>query len=177
MTSSPFQDAVAIDTNVFLHLLNPQENTGSHISGLLKYLQNQVLSLIVDDRGRIAGEYNNLIVPVFRRADEVDNKIDLLRYWILYAPRLQMTVNMSDSLMSQIRQIIIEPSENTDRVFVYVAFGNGSWLISNDEVHIVVGPRREWNQSQRRDRLVRNTRGLCPPGARIMTSREAFNLI
>ena len=28
MTNSPFQDAIAIDTNVFEHLLNPQETVG-----------------------------------------------------------------------------------------------------------------------------------------------------
>ncbi len=61
MTDSPFQDAVAIDTNVFIHLLNPQENVESHINELLKNLQLAQVSLIVDESGRILGEYNNQI--------------------------------------------------------------------------------------------------------------------
>ena len=39
MTIGPFEDCVAIDTNVFEHLLNPEMNPGSHINELLAYLQ------------------------------------------------------------------------------------------------------------------------------------------
>ena len=86
MTSSPFQDAVAIDTNVFMHLLNPHENVGSHINKLLEYLQAQDAHLIIDSNNRILGEYNHHIAPIIVKNDDTRNEIYILRYWILNAP-------------------------------------------------------------------------------------------
>ena len=62
-----FAKSVAIDTNVFLHLLNPQKNTCSHINGLLEALQARDTVLLVDDRQRIQGEYSNQISPTIAR--------------------------------------------------------------------------------------------------------------
>ena len=70
MTGKPFGECVAIDTNVFLHLRNPQENTNSHINDLLKYLQANKTNLVVDDKRRILNEYNNQIAPMITNADE-----------------------------------------------------------------------------------------------------------
>ena len=175
MTESPFEDSVAIDTNVFLHLLNPSENTESHITVLLSYLQREGITLIVDDDGRIAGEYLHHIGPVIRRTDDTRNEIFLLRYWILNAQRQQVTVTGSDRLMAAIRQVIVEPSEAVDRIFVYVAFDAGKVLISNDGEHILDGPVR--GSGQRRQRLLRSTRRLRSTGADILTSQEAHSRI
>ena len=49
MTQLLTRNEVAIDTNVFQHLLNPQNNVDSHINRLLEYLSERgrlLLSMI-----------------------------------------------------------------------------------------------------------------------------------
>ena len=177
MMNNPFSDAVAIDTNVFEHIMNPQQNLNDHISELLAYLQDQHTCLIIDDGDRISGEYLNQLAALISRSDDVGNEISILRYWILYAPRIPVKVTLNDNMMIAIRSVIIEPSENVDRIFVYVAFKQGNVLISNDLTHIVVGPTREASQGERRHRMLRQTRRMRPRGAVILTSQEAHDKI
>ena len=171
MTDSPFQDAVAIDTNVFIHLLNPKENIKSHINELLKDLQTAQVSLIVDENGRILGEYNNLIGPMIRQSDDIRDEILILRYWTLNCPRLTTKLVHNDELMTAIRGVIVEPDQTVDRILVYVALRRGKALISNDRMNIVQGPSSE--STERRQRLLRNTRRFRSRGAEILTSMEA----
>ena len=173
MTASPFNDCVAIDTNVFVHLLNPQRNVNSHINRLLEHLERQNLSLIIDSSRRILGEYKNHILPIILNTDESGNERALLSYWILNARRCEVPIDNSDQLMSAIRQVILEHSKSKDRVFVYAAFKLGSVLITNDERDIVFGPPRESGRSSRRQRLLRATHRMCPAGADILTSKQA----
>lgn len=175
MTASPFQGAVAIDTNVFEHILNPQENLEYHINALLTHLQEKKACLIVDDGSRILGEYNHRIGPIIQNSDDTGNEIYLLRYWILNSPRLPTSVVGNDELMTKIGQVIIEPGEAVDRIFCYVAFRNGRVLISNDRMNIVFGPQNE--SPARRVRMINNTRRLRPPGTNILTSQEAYGKI
>ena len=49
MTQLLARNEVAIDTNVFQHLLNPQNNVNSHINRLLEYLIGQRTTLVVDE--------------------------------------------------------------------------------------------------------------------------------
>ena len=160
---------IAIDTNVFQHLLNSQNNSDYHISQLLEYLRCLGTSLLVDDKGAIFGEYCRQLVPTIHNADDSREEIYILRYWILNAPRLRVSVTR-DQLMIQIRKVIIE-FENTDRTFVYVAFKQGTALVTNDRSHIVDGPGS--GSTFRRDILRKKTAKLCPQTARIMTSEEA----
>ena len=175
MTTSPFQDAVAIDTNVFEHILNPQENGGYHINGLLSHLQEHKARLIVDAGNRIFGEYRHRIAPIIQRSDDTGNEIYLLRYWLLDAPRLTIAVVGNDELMTAIRKVIIEVQEAVDRIFVYVAFKQGRVLVSNDRMNIVLGPNSE--STQRRDRLLGDTKRFRPRDAAILTSQEAHATI
>ena len=175
MTVSPFEDYIAIDTNVFEHLLNPQRNTDLHINELLSHLQEQRVALIVDNGERILDEYDNRLDPILRNIDSSRAEMYILRYWTRYVDRISVTVNLTDTLMRAIRNVIPGNSEGVDRIFVYVAFQSGSVLISNDETHIVVGPPGERNQPPRRDRLRRSTRRLRPDGADILTSKEAYD--
>ena len=93
MTTSPFQDAVGIDTNVFEHLLNKKNNNADdHVNELLIHLWQQNIVLLVDDGGRIAGEYNHHLGPMIRRTDDERNEIYILRYWMTQAPRSSITV-------------------------------------------------------------------------------------
>ncbi len=171
MTTSPFKDAVAIDTNVFEHILNCQENTHSHINELLQHLQNQVVSLIVDDRGRIAGEYNNRIGPIIRKSDDIREAIYILRYWVLNCPRLATRLVLNDALMKAIRGVIVELDQAVDRIFVYVALRQGRVLISNDRMNIVEGPPSE--SPERRHRLLQDTSKFRTGDADILTSLDA----
>ena len=177
MTVGPFEDCIAIDTNVFEHLLNPRRNTESHINELLSHLQEQRVALIVDNGERILDEYDNRLDPILRNIDSSRAEMYILRYWTRYVDRISVTVNLTDTLMGAIRNVIPGNSEGVDRIFVYVAFSLGKVLISNDETHIVVGPPGERNQPPRRDRLRRSTRRLRPDGADILTSKEAYDEI
>ena len=47
MTTLEFQDAVAIDTNVFVHLKNPEQNPDRHIHRFLGVLVEQGVELLV----------------------------------------------------------------------------------------------------------------------------------
>ena len=165
------RNEIAIDTNVFQHLLNQQDNTGFHINRLLEYLIDKRTTLVVDDQVLIASEYAQQLNRRLRGSSTSGNEIEILRYWVLYAERRQVSLNESDDLMKAIYQVIIEVSEDVDRTFVYVAFRQGTVLISNDSRHIVKGPGDE--PAPRRERLLTNTVGLRPAGARILTSTEA----
>ena len=171
MTKLLARDEVAIDTNVFQHLLNPQNNIDSHINRLLEQLIRERTTLVVDAQGIVASEYQQQLARRLGESDSVGNEIQILRYWILRAQRHQVTVNDDDDLMKRIYDIITEVSENVDRVFVYVAFRRGATLVSNDLRHIVRGPADE--SEPRRERLLSNTEGLRTNGAQILTSQEA----
>ena len=174
MTDGPFQDSVAIDTNVLEHLLNPEENTDFHINELLGNLLIQGIALIVDKRGRIRDEYQNRIEPRLRLADDTRNEIQLLRYWTQLAPHCEVQVSGNDELMNAIKGVITEQAAGVDRIFVYVAFKVGRAFITNDKKNIVIGPVREGGELSRAHRLVRKTRHLRPQGADVLTSQDAY---
>ena len=174
MTTAPFGDCVAIDTNVWVHLLNPQDNVNSHIDRLLDYIRQQGIALIVDDQGKIAKEYRNSVFPRYQGMDETQNERYVLRY-CLSAPRRVVTLNELDDLMKSIEAVIDESNKDADRTFVYVALKIGRVLISNDMGDIVRG--RGEAQTWRRDRLLHDTEGLRPEGADIHTSQEAHGMI
>ena len=140
MTQLATQGAVAIDTNVFQHLLNRQDNVDSHINRLLEHLIGERTNLVVDAQGFIASEYKQQLERRLGESDNVRNEIQILRYWILRAQRRQVPVN-DDDLMKAICDVIEEVAENVDRTFVYVAFRQGTTLISNDLRHIIRGTR------------------------------------
>ena len=180
MTESPFQDAVAIDTNVFEHLFDPQENTDLHITQLLTFLQELGAALIVDKGKRISNEYNHRIGTRIANQYDTRNEIYILRYWMEFAPRQEIEVFGADNLMTGIRNVIIEIAEAVDRIFVYVAFRHGKPLISNDKVHIVDGPVTKRGRGPRRHRLLSETkrwRLTHPDDSDILTSREAYGKI
>ena len=177
MTSFPLQDTVAIDTNVFEHLLNREINYDSHINRLLVHLFMEGSCLIVDKEGRIPNEYNHRLGRRIESLDEKGNERFILRYWMELAPRHMIQVSGRDNLMNAIRRVIIERPEATDRIFVYVAFKEGITLISNDVLHVVFGPDGESGQQPRRHRLLSGTRRWRPNGAAILTSKEASDAI
>ena len=180
MTRSIFKEYVAIDTNVFLHLFYKSDIRYTHVNALLSHLQFRNVRLIVDEDGEILKEYSHHIGQVIKRADVNGNEMSVMRYWltlILSPNSLKVTQVSRDRLMTAIERVIHERNEKVDRIFVYVAFKQGTLLISNDETHIVVGPPPELGKRQRRDRLLRTTNKWRPSGAIILTSKEAHDKI
>ena len=175
MTQLLTRNEVAIDTNVFQHLLNPQNNVDSHINRLLEYLVRERVALIVDDQSLIASEYKQQLERRLGASNDIRNEVQILRYWVLHASRHSVSVNEKDGLMKEIYEVIVEVSEDVDRTFVYVALQQGTVLISNDLRHIVRGPVDE--PEPRRTRLLSNTEDLRPDGADILTSQEAYAVI
>jgi len=175
--ASPLWEAVSIDTNVFLYLVNPKYNSDGHISELLSHDEVRAARLLVDGDDRIFGEYLHHLEHWVTSVDDTRNDIYILRYWIHEADRHVVELDMADSLMREIRSVVLEPSESVDRIFVYVALKTGSALITNDERHILIGPQRERNRPPRCRRLLRNTRRVRPSGAEILTSQEAHDRI
>ena len=175
MTSFHLQDSIAIDTNVFEHLLNPEQNNDDHINALLDLLQRKGTALLIDDGRQIANEYNDQIAAFIQNADENRNERYILLYWMLNAPKTVVSVDSRGRLMKAVKKVIVEPREKVDRVFVHVALSQGRTLISNDWRHIVLGPPRENGKRKptRRERLLKDTKKLRPRGAQILTSQEA----
>jgi len=167
-------DYIAIDTNVFEQLLNPQENTDNHIDKLLGTLATDKVGLVVDKERRTENEYKNRFILMFKNSSEKNTQqLSLLRYWIIpqVGNRKRISVSNRDQLMEAIRGVITE-NEAVDRIFVYVAFKSDRILITNDRRHIIKGGLRE--KPERRKALLRKTR-KCRPNQRaeMLSSIEA----
>ena len=175
MTTSSLDDAVAIDTNIFVHLKNDEQNRGRHIHDLLGVLIEQGVELLVDDNNVIGREYERHVIPMMEGNSVDAGEVYLLQYFMDVNSQRKVAVARQDRLMAAIRVVIFELSKNPDRTFVYVAFHEGKALISNDREDIVFGPPNE--RRPRRDRLLRETRRLRPDGADILTSQEAHAAI
>ena len=164
-------DYIAIDTNVFGHLTHKQINADRHIHKLLlvsKKEENKI-HLLVDTDGSIFFEYHrHLLKKEIRKSPQRTSEAQIIKYWLTKAPRKSVTVHKTKQLWSAICNIIPEPKEEVDRIFVYVAFQTGRILISNDRKHIV----------SRRGQLKSCCRnGFCSNGADVMDSQEAYNRI
>lgn len=172
-------EAVALDSNVFVQLLNPAANSDSHIDKLLGALAHDQLFLLVDDLNYIASEYANVVTPIVRTASDTGIQTQLLKYWMLSAPRRTVAVDKVGSLWTGVLGVIHEKHETCDRCFVCVAFAAGKPLITNDLLHIVNGPTAETGGrkgSTRRSRLHRVAKSHNSNG-KIHLTREAAHLI
>jgi hypothetical protein len=125
---------ITIDTNVFEHLFNPQNNLDDHIDALLRHLVERRVALCADKGGRMFGEYQQQLSPFFRKSDE-GQKVIWLRYFLILAERTEVTVDFGGALMVSIRKHI-PFAESSDRIFVYVAIISDCVLVSNDLGHI-----------------------------------------
>ena len=167
-------DHIAIDTNIFEHLLNPAINKEDHIGRLLSALRDDDIGLIIDAGRRISAEYQRR----FSRHKGVRNQDHLytLKYWS--SPdriRLEVDVGLQDSLMTAIRRIIPDRDRGKiscaiDRLFVYVAFDSDRVLITNDRRDIL-GERTA--RGGRRAQLLRKARQMRKRNVAIYDSQEA----
>jgi len=129
---------IALDTNIFEHLLNRSKewNEDGHVSRLLDCLQANAFELCVDDKGKIAGEYSTMIVPIIASRDEEGIERYVLSYWMLYCERRNVPMDLRDTRTARIRSII-PIHESVDQAFVYVVCAEDCKLITNDDVHIL----------------------------------------
>jgi hypothetical protein len=149
--------AVAIDSNVFVHLLNPRNNADKHIDKVLSVLAMDGIELLVDEHGFIATEYQEKVESLIKKVSDTGPEAYLLRYWMRAELRRKVAVERKGSLWKGVCGVIIENNETTDRCFVCIAFACGLPLVTNDEIHILVGPAREVGGSRgstRRHRLL-----------------------
>lgn len=173
-------DFIAMDTNVFLHLQHKpgtkdSVNSDSHIDGLLDRLQADGIGLLYDSENKIGGEYLEYIQPMLDE-DDTDTKRQRLQYWMNEAPIEKVTLERKSQLLQAIKNVIHENKEECDRVFVYVAFNTGKFLVTNDSLHILFGPTAEGNtnKNNRRTRLKSETKKWRTKGAGLLSTREAF---
>ena len=160
------QYAIAIDTNIFEHLFNPQENQHQHITKLLQHLQNEDYSILVDSDQRIQKEYLYLVDTRLDNDDNL-NETQLLRYWMTPDIAVKITVSGTDRLMNAIRGVMNCHNQRTDRTFVYVAFSQGKNLVSNDYPDII----------NNRTKLKQKSKRVCPAcrQSQILDSQEAYS--
>lgn len=154
-------NAIAIDTNVFLQLLNDRNNPDSHIDQLLSHLARKKFSLLLDSTQKIQNEYEEKIVPIIRKVDETGIQLLLLKYWMELRPFTMIDLDPTDRLMTSIKKVIHEKDEHADRAFVYVVCIGNCCLVSNDDQHII--SRRSELRSETRklrgnDTVFKNTR-------------------
>ena len=141
-------DYIAIDTNVFEHLMNPEKNKNGHIHKLLGTLTKRKIRLLIDNKRKILGEYNNKIPRYFKKANEAKNERFLLDYFIKNLQQHEkISVNLEDNLMTAIKKIVPE-NKGADRYFVYVAFKKGRVLVTNDRADFI----DEGNQTEEKKR-------------------------
>jgi hypothetical protein len=139
---------VTVDTNVFVHLFNPQNNVDGHIDKLLGSLVDRRATLCVDATGRMKGEYITHVVPLIKKASEETLEVYWLRYFMEYNEWHSIPVDFGDQLMVSIRRVLMI-AERSDHVFVYVAIGSNTVLVSNNPKHIT-NYRNELRKSARR---------------------------
>ena len=165
-------DYLVIDTNVFEHLLNNSQNTDNHIGKLLGSLTKEDIGLAVDDRGRIAAEYQHR----FAKHKQTPNQ-DHLYIWKYWAQperiKFRVKVDHSTELMRSIKNIVRATQKSTvDRIFIYVAIFSNRVLITNDKQDIIVGD--EATAGDRRSRLLAIAHRHGKENAKIYTSLEAY---
>lgn len=168
-------DYLVIDTNVFEHLLNNSENIDNHIGKLLDSLAKENIGLAVDNRGRIAAEYQHR----FATHKQTPNQ-DHLYIWKYWAQperiKLCVKVEHTSELMKSIKRIVRATQRSTvDRIFIYVAIFSNRVLITNDKQDIIVGD--EATAGDRRSRLLALAHQHGKENAQIHTSLEAYQRI
>jgi len=157
------RNIIAIDVNVFEHLIDPRNNRDKHIHALFSQLMDDEIKLIVDDQGMISHEYDDRMTPRLDALDEESGEGILLRYWFDPENQKVVQVKLTDELMRAIKRIV-STRKKADRFYVYVAFKEGRVLVTNDKKDIL----------KKRNRLLKlKTRPRLPKGANILSSQEA----
>ena len=125
-------DFIAIDTNVFGHLINNEINADCHIHKLLRAPTEgeDEIKLLIDTGGEIIKEYGYHLRPKYLEVSERLDEAQILKYWMLYVSKEKTVVDKTGLLWRTISEVLPESGEETDRIFVYIAFKKERILIS-----------------------------------------------
>ena len=166
------EDFIAIDTNVFEHLFNPEKNTDNHIWNLIERLYKDEIGLLIDSPGdprkgsRIMGEYDRRLLAYVKPRQEVGAESVLLKIFFENTKLVEVDISQTDKLMVSIKGII-KAKPVTDRYFVYVAFKKERVLVTNDSDDIL----------SKKKELKHKAKTLRLKGADILSSQEAYKKI
>lgn len=169
-------DTIVIDTCVFEHIFNDENNNSDgHIDELLGRLSADSIRLGVDEAKAIFREYDRRLSPRFSNEDDTGNRLTILRYWLSPDNHELIDVDLKGPLHIAIKSVIVERKEKVDRVLVAVACSLGRILVTNDRIHILWGPSRErpTNRRNRLTKLLRATKKFRPGGFDLLNSRGA----
>ena len=174
------KDFIAIDTNIFEHVLNPKENTNEHIDQLLKQLLVDEIKLLVDDEKRITNEYDERVTTRIKNKQtnyNFDKKI-LLYHWLKPENYQCITVCLNDELMIGIKNILPKPSKKkrerkTDKFFVYVALKQDRILVTNDEKDMIDEGTKQGKRCKKLLKICKKIEGN--KNADILTSQIAYD--
>ena len=165
-------DWIAIDTNVFEHLMNPEKNVNNHISILFKRFIDNKISLLVDNKKKIITEYDSRI-SAYLKNPEKGVEYRLLKSFFEYGlgNNKKIVVDLNDALMISITKVI-PAHKGADRFFVYVAFKRGRILITNDREDMI--DQNNQKGKKRKELLKKTKRYRCKEKEDILTSEEAY---
>ena len=168
------EDYIAIDTNIFVHLM--ESSKASNIEKLLLMLQKKKIRLILDSKNRIKGEYAHKIHDHFQMAVHRDYQ-DIIDYWLDQGTDdLVITVNQNDSLFKKIKEILKLEKKTIDRIFVYVALRTNRTLITNDRSGII-DENTKAKDGSRRSKLLRVAHKEKAKSTNIYDSDEAYEIM
>jgi hypothetical protein len=130
---------IVIDTNVFVHLLNPEKNIKKHINQLLATIPS-THQLQIDKDKKIEAEYMQKLIEIIEKANkdsELSIERQLVEFWILKKEKHYLEVQPPDNLRNHVKQIINDSSKRVDRYLVETAALSDCDLVTNDETDIL----------------------------------------
>lgn len=127
---------IVIDTNIFLHLVDPRENQDGHISHLLLSIA-RTHELKIDKAGEIEREYKRKLINVITTLDETGYERYILTLLLINKPMCKIELEPSESLRKAIEHIINDKTKKIDRCLVETAALSDCDLITNDKVDIL----------------------------------------
>jgi predicted nucleic acid-binding protein len=127
---------IVIDTNIFVHLLNPEKNIKKHINHLLVTLQD-THQLQIDKEGRIRSEYLQKLSTAISNASELGIEKYILEIWIMRKEMHIIETDPPHNLRAFVKEVINDSSKSVDRYLVETAALSKCDLITNDETDIL----------------------------------------
>jgi len=158
---------IVIDTNVFVHLLNPEKNVNKHISQLLVTLQD-THQLQIDKGERIKAEYAHKLSEAIKNASDLGIEKYILEIWIYKKSMCLLEEEPPDNLRNFVKQVINDPTKRVDRYLVETAALSDCDLVTNDETDIL-------NNAQTLKKELKKMRGVKCKNIRFMSSQDAWN--
>ncbi|HAO12366.1 MAG TPA: hypothetical protein DCQ51_14625 [Planktothrix sp. UBA8407] len=166
MSEEPQLLPIVIDTNVFVHLLNPEKNVNKHISQLLVTLQD-THQLQIDKEQRIKAEYAHKLSEAIKNASDLGIEKYILQIWIHKKSMYCLEVEPPENLRKFIKQVINDSTKRVDRYLVETAALSDCNLVTNDEIDIL-------NNAQEIKKELKKMKGLKCKNICFMSSQAAW---